>query len=77
MNLIKKILSWYFSKDSLPYWCLLLNDCLLVFLSSMLAFWAFEKTQMLFDLRFDVFYTAVLYALLSLIGARVFRTYSE
>ena len=76
MNLIKKILSWYFSKDSLPYWCLLLNDCLLVFLSSMLAFWAFEKTQMLFDLRFDVFYTAVLYALLSLIGARVFRTYS-
>ena len=76
MNLIKKILSWYFSKDSLPYWCLLLNDCLLVFLSSMLAFWAFEKTQMLFDLRFDVFYTSVLYALLSLIGARVFRTYS-
>ena len=76
MNLIKKILSWYFSKDSLPYWCLLLNDCLLVFLSSMLAFWAFEKTQMLFDLRFDVFYTAVLYALLSLIGARMFRTYS-
>ncbi len=76
MNLINKILSWYFSKDSLPYWCLLLNDCLLVFLSSMLAFWAFEKTQMLFDLRFDVFYTAVLYALLSLIGARVFRTYS-
>jgi FlaA1/EpsC-like NDP-sugar epimerase len=42
----------------------------------MLAFWAFEKTQMLFDLRFDVFYTAVLYVLLSLIGARVFRTYS-
>ncbi len=76
MNPFKKILSWYFSKNSLPYWCLLLSDSLMVFLSSVVSFWAFEKTQLLFDQRFDVFYTALVYAVISLIGARVFRTYS-
>ena len=72
----KRILSWYFSKNSLPYWVLLLNDCLMVFLATVTTFWMFEKTQLLFDQRFDVIYTAVAYALLSIIGARAFRTYS-
>ena len=72
----KRILSWYFSKNSLPYWVLLLNDCLMVFLATVTTFWMFEKTQLLFDQRFDVIYTAVVYALLSIIGARAFRTYS-
>ena len=72
----KRILSWYFSKNSLPYWVLLINDCLMVFLATVTTFWMFEKTQLLFDQRFDVIYTAVAYALLSIIGARAFRTYS-
>ena len=76
MNPLKRILSWYFSKASLPYWCLLLSDFTIVFLSTIGAFWAFEKTQQLFDQRIDVVCTALLYALLSLIGARTFRTYS-
>ena len=76
MNPLKKVLSWYFSKDSLPYWCLLLTDCIIVFLSAVFTFWAFEKTQMLFEHRFDVLLTALVYALLSCIGARAFSTYS-
>ena len=72
----KRILSWYFSKNSLPYWVLLLNDCLMVFLATVATYWMFEKTQLLFDQRFDVIYTAVVYALLSVIGAKIFRTYS-
>ena len=76
MNPLRKVLSWYFSKDSLPYWCLLLTDCIIVFLSAVFTFWAFEKTQMLFEHRFDVLLTALVYALLSCIGARAFSTYS-
>jgi len=76
MNPLKRILSWYFSKASLPYWCLLLSDFTIVFLSTIGAFWAFEKTQQLFDQRIDVVCTALVYAMLSLIGARTFRTYS-
>ncbi len=76
MNPLKRILTWYFSKNSLPYWCLLLNDCLLVFLSTILAYWAFEKMAMLFEHRVEVVYTALLYVAVNLIGARIFRTYS-
>ena len=76
MNPLKRLLCWYFSKNSLPYWCLLLNDCLLVFLSTILAYWAFEKMAMLFEHRVEVVNTALLYVAVNLIGARIFRTYS-
>ena len=76
MNPLKRLLSWYFSKSSLPYWCLLLNDCLMVFLSTIAAYWAFEKTSFLFEHRVDVVYTAVVYAFISMVGAKIFHTYS-
>jgi FlaA1/EpsC-like NDP-sugar epimerase len=76
MNPLRKVLSWYFSKDSLPYWCLLIADCTVVFFSSIFTFWIFEKSQLLFDQRIDVLWTAILYAILSCIGARAFSTYS-
>ena len=76
MNPLKRLLSWYFSKSSLPYWCLLLSDCLMVFLSTIAAYWAFEKTSFLFEHRVDVVYTALVYAFISLIGAKIFHTYS-
>ena len=76
MNPLKRLLSWYFSKSSLPYWCLLLNDCLMVFLSTIAAYWAFEKTSFLFEHRVDVVYTALVYAFISLVGAKIFHTYS-
>ena len=76
MNLIKKLLTWYFSKNTLPYWCLLLIDCGIVLLSGVIIYWLFNKTQVLFDHRLEVTYSLLLYALLSLVGARAFHTYS-
>ena len=76
MNPLKRLLCWYFSKNSLPYWCLLLSDCLLVFLSTILAYWAFEKMAMLFEHRVEVVNTALLYVAVSLIGSKLFHTYS-
>ena len=74
-NYLLKILRWYFSKQALPYWCLMLTDFAIIFISTVATFWLFEKTQHLFDQRIDVFFTALVYALLSFIGARAFRTY--
>ena len=76
MNTIRRIIEWYFSKDSLPYWGILLLDYTVVFLSTLFTYWVFNKTQMIFDHRFAVLYTAVVYATLSLIGAKAFSTYS-
>ena len=74
-NYLLKILRWYFSKQALPYWCLMLTDFAIIFISAVVTFWLFEKSQHLFDQRIDVFFTALVYALLSFIGARAFRTY--
>ena len=76
MNTIRRIIEWYFSRESLPYWGILLVDYTVVFLSTVFTYWVFNKTQMIFDYRFAVIYTALVYATLSLIGAKVFSTYS-
>lgn len=76
MDYLHKILSWYFSKESLPYWCILLLDCLTVILSGVFTYWLFSKTMVLLDNRFEVLYTLLLYVFISILGARFFRTYS-
>ena len=75
MNLINKLLNWYFSKKSLPYWCLFLADSMIVLVSGLLTFWAENKTLELFNHRFAVLYTALLYVAISWIGWRLFKTY--
>ena len=73
---VNRLLSWYFSKNSLPYWCLLLLDTLIIVVSALFTFWIFNKTQITFDHRFEVVYTALAFGLISWAGARMFRTYS-
>ena len=72
----RRLFSWYFSKQVLPYWAILVMDVLIVFLSAVFLFWARYRTQALFEGRWELLCTAGTYALLSLVGARIFRTYS-
>ena len=70
------MLEWYFSKESLPYWCILVLDCFIVFSSTLVVYWVFNRTGETFDNRFAVVYTTAMYTMLSLLGARLFHTYS-
>ena len=76
MNPFSKVINWYFSKNALPYWCLFLLDFVIVFLSALFTYWVFNRTSVMFDERFEVLYSALACAVLSSIGARVFKTYS-
>ena len=76
MNPFQKLLNWYFSKESLPYWCVLLADTLVVFLSALFTYWIFRRTQLIYNHRFEVLYTALFYAFFSWGGAKLFSTYS-
>lgn len=71
-----KLLSWYFSKKSLPYWCIFLIDGIIVLLSGLFTYWIFNRTMGMFTHRIEVLYTSLFYVLISWISARVFRTYS-
>ena len=75
-DFIKKVTGWYFNKRVLPYWAILLVDSAIVFCSCIAIYWCTNRTQMTFDNREAIFYTALLYAGLSLVGSRIFRTYS-
>ena len=72
----RSFLQWYFSKNALPYWCVLAADCFIVFISTLLTYWMFYRTNELIEHRFSVLYTALLYILPSLLSTRFFHTYS-
>ena len=75
MNPFYIFLSWYFSKQSLPYWCLFLADSLIVLFSGLFTYWAENRTLVMFNHRFAVLYTVLLYVTISWIGSRLFKTY--
>ena len=75
-NLIDKLKNWYLTKSSLPYWCILLMDSLALLLSGLFTYWVFHRTLVMFDLRFAVVYTLLIYWVFALVGFRTFRTYA-
>ncbi len=72
---VKRTLRWYFTKNALPYWCMLLMDSCIFVASGLLIYWVLHRTQSIFDNRIEVFYSLLLYMLVSWIGARLFHTY--
>lgn len=76
MDIVKKVSNWYFSKRMLPYWVILLVDAAIVFGASAFTYWVSHDERVVYENRFPLLYTALLYALISWIGARIFRTYS-
>ena len=69
-------MNWYFSKNALPYWCILILDFLLLMLAGILTYWIFiYRRKVGFD-QSMLLQTLFMYALPSIIGARMFHTYS-
>ena len=75
-NAIDKILNWYFTKNSLPYWCIFLIDCAIIMFSGFLTYWIFNNLASLTLNLFQVGSTLFCYVLLSIPGFRLFHTYS-
>ena len=75
-RLARRLSSWFFSKKVFPYWCIVLMDTVIVFASCVFSFWVSKRTAVMMENHLYVLYTALMYALLSWVGARIFRTYS-
>ncbi|MBQ3710265.1 MAG: polysaccharide biosynthesis protein [Bacteroidales bacterium] len=75
-NWISRLFGGFFNKRVLPYWCILLLDTLIVFFSCIFCYWVEKRSVVLLTLLDNVLVTSAFYALLSWIGARIFRTYS-
>lgn len=73
---LQKLINWYFNKKSLPFWCILLVDCLLVFLSYMIVIWRMRSGVELLSIFYPVVFTLLFYLLFYAIGFKLFHTYS-
>ena len=76
MNPINKAIHWYFSKKALPYWCVLLFDSFVLFVSGFLACLLFYRGFTLSEHFPEVARVLLLYIVISWIGMRLFSTYS-
>ena len=76
MNLFSRLVNWYFTRNALPYWCILLIDYLIIGFSGFLAFYLFnggeEVTRHFWPIFWDLCILLVPYT----IAFRIFHTYS-
>ena len=75
-NPFDKILNWYFTKNSLPYWSILMIDCFIIIFSGLVTYWIFNSASTVLENGFRVMNTLICFVLLSLPGFKLFHTYS-
>ena len=76
MNPFNKLFNWYFNKNALPFWCILIFDGVLLFLSGLISHAVFNYGTLV-DGNFGLLLNTMgLFMMLSFIGSKVFYTYA-
>ena len=76
MKVFNKLINWYFNKASLPYWCVILLDSLIVYGSAFIVYWIFHRGIQTQSHFYTISYVMLLYLAISVITFRIFHTYS-
>ena len=74
---IRKIIDSYFSKRTFPYWCVLLLDSAILFLSGVFVYWCFNRGTALQLIFWPLTHLMLLCVGVHFIFFAIFRTYSE
>ncbi|MBQ6179748.1 MAG: polysaccharide biosynthesis protein [Bacteroidales bacterium] len=72
----KDWIEWYFSRRTLPYWCVLAIDCLIIFFSFIVAYWAFYRGAALQRNFWALLRVVLVYIFVCSIFFKMFRTYA-
>ncbi|MBO7136866.1 MAG: polysaccharide biosynthesis protein [Bacteroidaceae bacterium] len=76
MKIFSSLLNWYFSRNAMPYWCILIIDYLIIIFCGYLAYYLFnggeEVTRHFWPILWDLCILLVPYT----IAFRIFHTYS-
>ena len=76
MGVLRKITNWYFSKKALPYWAIVLIDCVAIFVSGWLIAILTDGMDATVMRRNELSLSMIAYLICYLVGMRLFRTYS-
>lgn len=74
-SFLKKITSWYFSRSALPYWSVLLIDCLCVLVAGVLSFAINHGARASLDAGWTLFLLMLGVMAFFTVGFRIFHTY--
>lgn len=71
-----KFSNWYFSKNTLPYWCVLIADLMIVFLSWIVVYFISHGAGTLIRNFWPLVINSLICDIFMLVGMRTFHTYS-
>lgn len=75
MQFFHKLINWYFNKKSLPYWCVFLFDCAIVFFSFLLVYQQTYGGAKTLSLLWQLCSMCAIYAIFYAVGFKMFHTY--
>ena len=76
MNILPRLLHWYFSRSALPYWCILLLDYILIIFSGFLCYYLFNNGEMLVNNIWPITRDILVLLIAYTFAFRIFHTYS-
>lgn len=76
MKVFGKFFNWYFGRGALPYWCIMIFDLIVCFLSGVFIIWLRHPASDVLAAWPQLMHTLGLFAVLNFISFRVFHTYS-
>lgn len=76
MKVFGKFFNWYFGRSALPYWCIMIFDLMVCFLSGVFIVWLRHPASDVLAAWPQLMHTLGLFAVLNFISFRVFHTYS-
>lgn len=76
MNMLSRLINWYFSRNALPYWCILLLDYLTIIFCGYLAYYLFNGGDSLTSNFWPILWDILVLLIPYTIAFRIFHTYS-
>ena len=76
MNFFKKVTNWYFSKAALPYWSILILDCMFVVFAGFLAYTVHHGSIHTLKVLWPLSVTMCVFLATFLISFKLFHTYN-
>ena len=76
MKVFGKFINWYFGRSALRYWCIMIFDLMVCFLSGVFIVWLRHPASDVLAAWPQLMHTLGLFAVLNFISFRVFHTYS-
>lgn len=75
MQFFHKLINWYFNKKSLPYWCVFMFDCAIVFFSFLLVYQQTYGGAKTLSVLWQLCSMCAIYGIFYAVGFKMFHTY--